>query len=123
MNRVRLLRLIAPIVLVGVCLSACATTVNHVLADPARYRNRDVTVAGRVADSVSLGGRGAYRLEDKTGSLWVVSTVGVPRTGARVKVKGRIHDAFNVGLLGGRINLPGGVASGVVMQERSHKAD
>lgn len=113
----------ASLLLVTLALSGCATTVNHVLADPARYRNRDVTVSGRVSDSVSLGGRGAYRLEDRTGSLWVISDVGVPRTGARVKVKGRIHDAFNVGVFGGRVNLPGGMASGVVMQETSHKAD
>lgn len=111
------------LVVLASVLAGCATTVNHVLADPARYRTREVTLKGRVLDSVSVAGRGAYRIEDRTGSLWVVSDVGVPRTGARVKVKGRIHDAFNFGVFGGRISLPGGLASGVVMQETSHKAN
>jgi hypothetical protein len=107
---------------VAITASACATTVNHVLADPGKYRNRNVTVSGRVSDSVSLGRHGAYRLEDRTGSLWIVSDVGVPRTGARVKVKGRVHDIYNLSLFGSRLNLPQALASGVVLQERSHKA-
>ncbi|MCC7010559.1 MAG: hypothetical protein IT184_17250 [Acidobacteria bacterium] len=123
MPAARSLALSLAAVLVAVTLSACATTINHVLADPGRYRDRTVTVSGRVADSVSVGGHGAYRLEDRSGSLWVVSAAGVPRTGAHVKVKGRVHDAFNVGLLGGRLRLPEHIASGVVLEERSHKAD
>jgi len=112
-------------ILLSVALSsfACATSVNHILADPARYRDRDVTVSGRVVDSVSLGGRGAFRLEDRSGSLWVVSDVGVPRQGAHVKVKGRIHDAFDLNVFGGRFGLPGGLSSGVVMQAYSSRPD
>jgi hypothetical protein len=106
----------------AVTASACATTVNHVLADPTKYRDRTVTIAGRVSDSVSVGRLGAYRLEDRTGSLWVVSDVGVPRTGARVKVKGRVHDTFNLSLFGGRARLPQGLGTGVFLQERSHRA-
>jgi hypothetical protein len=97
--------------------SACATTVNHVLADPTKYRDRSVTVSGRVRDSVSIGRHGAYRIEDRTGSLWVVSDAGVPRSGARVKVKGRVRDMFNLSLFGSRLGLPPGLSSGVVLQE------
>ena len=110
--------------LVAVCLSAaCASTsINKVLADPSRYRNNDVTVSGSVVDSFSVADHGAYRLEDKTGQLWVVSTKGVPRTGARVSVTGTIRDAYDLGNLAGRINLPSSVASGLVMVETSHRA-
>jgi hypothetical protein len=110
--------------LVAVCLSAaCATTsINKVLADPSRYRNNDVTISGAVVDSFSVADHGAYRIEDKTGQLWVVSTKGVPRTGARVSVTGTIRDAYDLGNLAGRINLPSAVASGLVMVESSHKA-
>ena len=110
--------------LVAVCLSAaCATTsINNVLADPSRYRNNDVTVSGSVVDSFSVADHGAYRIEDKTGQLWVVSTKGVPRTGARVSVTGTIRDAYDLGNLAGRINLPSAVASGLVLVESSHRA-
>ena len=104
--------------------SACATSINSVLADPSRYRNHEVRISGEVHDSYSLASRGFFRLHDGSGQLWVVSDRGVPRNGARVSVLGTIREGFNLGGLGDRINLPlpAGVASGVVMTEISHKA-
>lgn len=101
-------------------LAACATRINRVMADPSRYRDREVTVSGDVVDSLSLGGRGAYRVEDSTGSLWVVTERGVPRRGARVKATGTIRDAFNFSVFGGAVQLPGGLGSGLVMMESEH---
>ena len=98
--------------------AACASkTINQVLADPSRYRTREVQLSGSVTQSVSLGGRGAYRIEDRTGQLWVVSDRGTPREGAQVTVKGTVLEAFNFG----GINLPG-VGPGIVLMETSHKA-
>ena len=92
------------------------------MADPSRYRDREVTISGTVSDSLSLGGRGAYRISDSTGSLWVVTERGAPRSGARVKATGTIRDAFNFNVFGGKIDLPGGLASGLVMMESEHSA-
>ena len=61
----------------------------------------------------------AYQIDDGTGTLWVVSKKGVPRRGARVKVRGRIRDVVD---LGGVIPLPPEVGSGLVMTESHHKA-
>ena len=103
--------------------TGCATrTVNQIIADPSRYVNREVRVSGAVVDSYSLTSRGAYRIDDGTGQIWVVSDNGVPRRTARVSVKGRVRDGFNLGLLGDRINLPPGVGTGLVLIESSHKA-
>lgn len=104
-----------------VSVGCAAKTINHVLADPARYRNREVRLSGSVVDSYSLANRGAYRIDDETGQLWVVSDRGTPRKGARVTVKGTIREAFNLGALGDRIDLPG-IGSGLVLLETSHKA-
>ena len=79
-----------------------------------------VKIAGRVADSYSVADRGVYRIQDGSGELWVVSDHGVPRTGARVSVKGHIREAFNLGILGR--GLPAGVGSGLVLVETSHSA-
>jgi len=103
--------------------SACGTTINKVLADPSRYRNHEVQLSGNVTQSFSIADRGAYEIADKTGQLWVVSDRGVPRKGARVKVKGTIREGFNPGLLGDRIKLPAGIGSGLVLVESSHKAE
>ena len=78
-------------------------------------------MSGSVVDSYSFANRGAYRLGDESGQLWVVSDRGVPRTGARVTVQGTIREGFNLGSLGDRMNLPAGL-SGLVMMESSHKA-
>lgn len=102
--------------------AACATSINSVLADPSRYRNRDVKLSGSVEESYSVADRGFYRLDDGTGQLWIVSEHGVPRNGARVSVHGTIRDAFNLGAIGSRVRLPPAVASGVMMLEKSHKA-
>lgn len=103
--------------------SACASmTVNQILADPSRYRNQEVRVSGAVVDSYSLANRGAYRIDDGTGQLWIVSETGVPRRSARVTVKGRVREGFNLGPLADRINLPSGVGAGLILMESSHKA-
>jgi hypothetical protein len=126
MNR-SLSRSLAVLALVA-ATSACATkTVNHVLADPARYANREVSLSGRVAESISVTGRGFYRLEDSTGALWVLSTRGVPRKGATVKVKGKIRDGFDISALGGILKVPEPIRerieTGLLLVESSHKAD
>ena len=58
--RVALLAVVAATII----SAACATRINNVLADPLRYRDREVTVSGLVTDSFPLLGRGAYQIED-----------------------------------------------------------
>ena len=102
--------------------SCAATTINQVMADPSRYRNQEVRISGTVADSFSAANRGVYRVQDSTGELWVYSDRGAPRTGAQVTVKGTIREGFNLGSFGNLVNLPPGVASGVILIEGSRNA-
>jgi uncharacterized protein YceK len=106
----------------AVLMTGCATTVNKIIADPSHYRNREARLSGQVVDSYSVGGRGAYRLDDRTGQIWIVSDRGVPRRGAWVKVRGTVREGFNLGMLGDRIKLPVGIDTGLVLIESSHKA-
>ena len=102
---------------------ACgARSINQLLADPAKYRNQSVTVRGTVDQSVSVAGRGAYRLTDGDQGLWVVTTSGAPRRGAHVKVTGKLQDGFDLSAFGNVIQLPGALRSGLVLVEESHKA-
>jgi len=123
MSRITRLRATATAValITALGLAGCASThsINRLMAEPSRYNNRDVSVQGTVVKSTSVLGHGAYQIEDGTGSLWVVSTKGVPRKGARVKVTGKVRDVVD---LGGLIPLPQEVSSGLVMTESSHKA-
>ena len=122
-------RLRAPLlaVVLAITASACAVrTVNQVLADPGQYRDRDVTLEGTVTESYSLLGRGIYRLQDNTGDLWVYATQGVPREGARVRVRGTVRDAFSLGSIEGAVNLPDAVqsrlSSGLLLVESDRRA-
>ena len=113
---------LATLALCALVSTACASkTINSVLADPSRYRNREVTLNGTVVESFSVVDRGAYMLDDRTGHLWIVSNRGTPRRGARVTVKGTVREGFNLGSLGDLIKVPG-VESGLVLIESSHKA-
>ena len=98
-------------------------TINHILAEPERYRRQEVTLKGEVVKSASVLGRGAYKLDDGTGTIWVVTDHGVPRRGADIKASGRIRDVVDVG---GVVHLPGEVGreigSGLVLVEREHRA-
>jgi len=105
----------AMLVLVG-CESK---TINQILAEPQRYAHRDVGITGNVVRSFSVLGAGAYQVDDGTGKIWVVAKNNVPREGARVGVKGKIQDGFN---LGGLVKLPEVVRSGMVMIESEHRA-
>jgi hypothetical protein len=100
--------------------AGCATTnVARLLAEPQRFANRNVGLKGDVVESVSLLGHGAYKLDDGTGTIWVVSQHGVPRRGARVSVKGKIRDVVDIGTI---FKLPEQVGSGLVMVEEQHRA-
>ena len=111
------------LLLAVVSLSAvgCAgTTISRILAEPQRYTHRgDVGLQGDVVESMSFLGHGAYKLDDGTGTIWVISNHGVPRRGAQVKVHGRIRDVVDVSTI---MRLPEQIGSGLVMTDASHRA-
>ena len=72
-------------------------TISKILADPGRYNNKEVGIAGRVTDSYGALNQGAYEIDDGTGRIWVVTRRGVPSRGARVGAQGRVYNGFNFG--------------------------
>lgn len=115
----RSLSLLTVVILMAAGAAGCASTsIQKVLADPSRYRDREVTISGNVVNSFSVVGRGIYHVEDDTGSLWVVSDHGVPRKGARVSTTGTIRGGIDLGPLGDMARIPSG---GVILVEREHK--
>jgi hypothetical protein len=78
------------------------TSIADIERNPGKYQNKDVVVAGRVVDSYGLSipgtniGGGAYKIDDGTGSMWILVTEGnVPSRGAEVGVKGRVGTGIN----------------------------
>ena len=83
--------------------SACPSRVSiaDIEANPAKYQNKEVIIAGTVKDSygVSIPGTpvqgGAYKIDDGTGSIWVVSETTVPTKGTQIGVKGSIGNGVS----------------------------
>lgn len=88
---------------VAVFTAACPerTTIAEINANPAKYNNKEVAIAGTVRDSygVNIPGTpirgGAYKIDDGTGSLWVITEQGVPSKGTEIGVKGKIGNGVN----------------------------
>jgi hypothetical protein len=120
-TRMRRARLFLLLGAVGLASLGChRTTVGRILAEPQRYTHRnDVRLDGDVVESLSFLGHGAYKLDDGTGTIWVISNHGVPRRGARVKVHGKIRDVVDVSTV---MRLPEQIGSGLVMTDARHRA-
>src|SRR5512143_1396630 len=73
-------------------------SIRDINRDPGKYMNRDISVAGRVSNSFGAMGSGVYELDDGTGTIWVYSQgYGVPGSGSKVAVTGRINQGFSFG--------------------------
>ena len=91
------------VVLTGIFAAACPdrTSIADIEANPSKYQNKEVVIAGTVRDSygVNIPGTrvrgGAYKIDDGTGSIWIVTEEGVPTKGAQIGVKGIIGNGVN----------------------------
>ena len=90
-------------------LAACRGTVpiRDLLDDPGRYDGERVRVEGRVTGfSFGALGRGAFQVDDGTGTLPVVTqSGGSPREGARVGIEGIFRSVFTFGDRSGAVLL------------------
>jgi hypothetical protein len=81
------------IALLVLTMTACPkrTTIADIKLDPARYRDKEVAIAGRVTQSFGAFTQGVYEIDDGTGRLWILSEkLGAPSQGAAVGVTGRL---------------------------------
>jgi len=78
-------------------LSSCGyTKIGKITADPARFRNQTVRVEGRVTNSFGALSVGGYQIQDDTGKIFVLSNRGVPSSGSRVAVSGKVIEGVTV---------------------------
>ena len=76
-------------------------TIQDIEANPSRYYDKDVVIMGVVKDSygVSVPGTpirgGAYKIDDGTGSIWVVTEDTVPTKGTEIGVSGTVGSGVN----------------------------
>jgi hypothetical protein len=81
-------------------LAACRggpTPIRDVLAKPADYDGKIVTVSGTVTDATNILVLKFYRVDDGTGQIAVVTKRAVPLRGTKVEATGTVRQAFAIG--------------------------
>lgn len=97
--------LFVTILTAGLLLTACPerTSIGDIEANPGRFNDKEVAIAGTVRDAYGVsipviknGSGGAYKINDGTGSIWVITQKGIPTKGAQLGVKGKIQNGVNI---------------------------
>ena len=76
-----------------------ATDISQLLANPGQYDGHPITVTGIVQESAAVLGVGGYRLRQGSSELYIVSSHGIPPTGAEISVSGTFKQALSLGNL------------------------
>jgi hypothetical protein len=103
MNKITKTGISCLILLVGLFAAACPkrTSIGDIEANPGKFQNKEVAVAGvvRTAYGVSIPlvnqSGGIYRVDDGTGSIWVITKRSVPSKDAQLGIKGKIQNGVN----------------------------
>ncbi|MBX3243691.1 MAG: hypothetical protein KF685_04375 [Acidobacteria bacterium] len=78
-------------------------SIAEIEANPSKFHDKEVAIAGVVRDSwgVNIPGTpirgGAYKVDDGTGTIWVITEDAVPNKGAEIGVKGKVGSGVNIG--------------------------
>lgn len=73
--------------------------ISRILARPADFEGRTVTITGKVQTSMSLLGQGLMQVNDGSGSLWAARSGAVPPPGTEVRLRGSITTMLQVGTI------------------------
>lgn len=70
--------------------------ISTILQNPDKYEGKIVTIKGTVTEiiTIPLLSQGIYKVEDNTGTIWVVTKTGTPSKGKEVTVTGKVETAF-----------------------------
>jgi len=71
--------------------------IKKLLENPRDYENRTVNIEGEVNEVFSLLVVKYFSVKDDTGEIIVVTERILPKKGEKIKVKGRMVDAFSIG--------------------------
>lgn len=96
-NRRRGALLLGAAILGVACTTLFATKIGAILASPGKYEGQEVTVAGTVTGTYNLLFVKYYKLQDDSGEIAVVTQNALPKEGEKLRVKGKVNQAFAIG--------------------------
>ena len=95
--------LVGLVLIVGLITAACPKreSIASIEANPSKFYNKEVGIAGTVRDSYGLNipltqiQGGVYKVDDGSGSIWVVTKSSVPAKGVKIGVKGKVQSGIS----------------------------
>jgi hypothetical protein len=101
MKRIYLIFSIGIILAMMLSISGCTKTnkISDITGNSAQYDGKTVNISGDVGNTLwdAVSGRGAYQVDDGTGTIWVVTSNEPPAKGVKVSVTGTVSPAFTFG--------------------------
>jgi len=85
------------VLLAGACGTFYTTPIGRVLEKPREYADKTIVVSGVAKEIFGLVFINYFVLEDKTGSIPVVTDKPLPQKGTEIKVRGIVKEAFSLG--------------------------
>jgi hypothetical protein len=86
---------------VAVWLGGCdifsTTSISKILQNPRDYAGKEVQVSGTVVEVFSIMIIKYFVIKEDTSKLVIVTDRAMPKIGEKVKVKGKIEEAFSLG--------------------------
>jgi hypothetical protein len=90
--------LISLVALTAIFAAACPErqSIADIEANPSKYQNKDTAIAGVVLDSygINIPGTGirggAYKIDDGTGTIWVITERDIPTKGTQIGITGTV---------------------------------
>ena len=97
--------LVGLVLMIGLATAACPKreSIASIEANPSKFYNKEVGIAGTVRNGYGLNipftpiSGGMYKVDDGTGSIWVLTKMSVPSNGTKIGVKGKVQNGINFG--------------------------
>lgn len=103
MNKFTKAGFLSLILLIAVFAIACPkrVSIGDIQANPGKYQDKEVGIAGTVQTSYGVSiplvnqSGGIYKIDDGTGSIWVITKRSVPSKDAQLGIKGKVQNGVN----------------------------
>lgn len=74
-------------------LASCATDIQEIKNNPDAYKNKTVTVKGKVNTVINVLLKKGFFIQDKTGEIFVMTENALPQKGEQKMIEGKVIES------------------------------